>query len=449
MPRTQLDRRRYLELCLAGTATALAGCLGDGSDTANPAYADWIPATDNGVRYVGVDLAIADEDGDTTFLTPLVPRFTGGDGEQPSYRPDLSGVENPDDPLLALPVRTAVGPIAGAALALGVLGLGSLVDPEGDSPLDRLHSIDGTIVATGDVATASIDGRLRAGTPDDGGTVPFDAAGELAEFTLYDAVPDDEAVWVAVSDDALIVADTRDRAVAVVESVRGDRERLIGGSETFEWLADAAGSGHLVVGWYDATDVTEFHWEDVSEPVHGVFTSAQDVLASATFSPEDGSMTVDLAVETAGGGDRRDELEAALGSASGDSSVSIDGRRLSATGTYDGEAIELERVEKEGNEFEDLPEGEDLPAAVAESVPEEAFEFRYDEQDESVRVEVVEEVEADEIRIVAVDSGYEVSATTPSEGSWFSIILDPAGDEVVVVATVDGSSGIVAREQYP
>lgn len=441
----EVDRRRFLELGTAGTAAAFAGCLGSDS---LPAYTEWVPAADAGVVYAGVEMErVAADNGGQSFQLPFAfPDFGGGNQQQ--YEADLQGLEDPDDPLLALTTRTVGGLLAGAVIGIGRLGLGTLVDPDDpDDSVERVHAINGTAVVTGEIGAERVERRLESGGSDRPGDIRLEPVEETGGYRLYEAVPDGEQLWGAVGEGNVLAAQHRSELLGVIESHLGETDRAVESSGPFEWLADTAGEGYLTVGWSGADDITEFHFGDVTEPVHDVFTAEQHLLASVTFSPADSEMTVDLGMQAPAAGQRREQLASAFRGADDEFSSSRSGSELSVTATYDGDTVEFDAVDEDG--LEQLPEGEDLPAEVDAAVPDSAFEFSYNPDTESVRVEFVEEIDADTVRLQAIESGYELSTTTPSAGMWVEVQVEPTGDEVVAVVTVDGKSGIVAREQFP
>lgn len=442
----EVDRRRFLELGTAGTAAAFAGCLGNDS---LPGYTEWVPAADDGVVYAGVEMErLTADDGGQSFQFPFAfPDFGGGSQQQ--YEADFQGLEDPDDPLLALTTRTAGGLLAGAVIGIGRLGLGTLIDPDDpDDSVERVHAINGTGVVTGEIGAERVERRLESGGSDRPGDIRLEPVEETGGYRLYEAVPDGEQLWGAVGEGNVLAAQRRAELVRVIESYTGERDRAVETDGPFEWLADTAGDGYLTVGWSGADGITEFHFGDVTEPVHDVFTAEQHLLASVAFSPADSEMTVDLGMQAPAAGQRREQLASAFRGADGGFSSSLGEGELSVTATYDGDTIEFDAVDDEDG-LEQLPEGEDLPAEVEAAVPDNAFEFSYNPDTESVRVEFVEEIDVDEVRLQAVESGYELSTTTPSAGMWVAVQIDPTGDEVVAVVTVDGKSGVVAREQFP
>jgi hypothetical protein len=67
-----------------------------------------------------------------------------------------------------------------------------------------------------------------------------------------------------------------------------------------------------------------------------------------------------------------------------------------------------------------------------------------------VRVDISGDFGADELRIVAVESGHEGTAELSRIKS-ISLYSypNPDGDEIRVIVTVDGVSGIIATAEYP
>jgi hypothetical protein len=168
------------------------------------------------------------------------------------------------------------------------------------------------------------------------------------------------------------------------------------------------------------------------------------------FAPDENEMVAELALrddELDGSGS--DRLESELGTSSDDTSVTAGEGRFSATGTYTGDVFDIDfsQPSKTPVATEQVPSG-DPPQAVADAVPEDAFEFTY-ENERRVKVGITADLAVDEVTVRAVESDFESSTTTPQSGLYFYIYPDPEGDEIVVTATVDGETGVVARREHP
>jgi hypothetical protein len=83
-------------------------------------------------------------------------------------------------------------------------------------------------------------------------------------------------------------------------------------------------------------------------------------------------------------------------------------------------------------------------------VPEGAIEISEAPEAGQYRVEVTEPVQVDELVVRAVEADRESTLMNPSDFvGWITAFPDTDGDEIRVIATVDGVSGIVATESVP
>jgi hypothetical protein len=62
---------------------------------------------------------------------------------------------------------------------------------------------------------------------------------------------------------------------------------------------------------------------------------------------------------------------------------------------------------------------------------------------------VTEPVQVDELVVRAVEADRETTLMNPNNVDWITAFPDPDGDEIRVIVTVDGVSGIVATESVP
>ena len=449
------DRRRFLKLGTAAATTALAGCFG-GETTDPPTYTDWIPPADDRILVAYIDFRISEKAPEADQLLPLILPSRGEDGPT-DLVPDFSGLDSIGDPFLQWPLDVGSRLLAGAGIGFAAGGLGYLVDPDRPADMvDELFIANGVVVGTGDFDTDRADENLRAGTDDFLGEVSFEPAGEHGEFTLYEPTTDAMDGITAVSETAVVVADTRDEVRTAVDAWRGDTDRAVGDSGTFGWLIDTAGSGDFVAGWEGPVDPDAYTFGEREDPVaDGLLSDRKHVVASISFSPDDDEITADLAVEDAGlDGETWDRLESRLGTATDELSVSTDDDRLSASATYAADVLDVEFTEPEeqnddGGPDESTPTEGDLPSEVANAVPDGALRLSYEEDQRRVKVTFEKENDADEVTMRAVESEYEVSTSTPDPGTYFYVYVDPDGDEVVVTATVDGVTGELARREFP
>lgn len=443
-----LDRRQFLQATCASAAVGVAGCLAPGGNNF-PAYTDWIPEETGSQKFAYIDFDVTVEEQDDGAAFPLFyPAPLGETADSKRVRVAQGELENPDDPMLALPVETGGVLLLSAVLGLGVPGLGYLADPAAESGVNELMGVGGVILALGDIDVERAEEQLGESGPGEFARA-FEPAGELDEFTLYEPAEteaDDGPGVVAVSSSAAMLAESRAKVETMTDTANGDHGRAVEESQRFGRLADAVGDGDLIVGWQGPVDLDDLRFESSdAETVHDVFLSEDDVLSAVTFSPGDDEVAVDLAVHNDSLPGRADRFESVLGAAADDRSLSVDDDRITATGTY--EDVSFERVDPEGED--DGVEQEKLPEEVAGAVPEDAFTFEYDAQQEAVRVEIVETFEAEEVRVVSVNSDWEAAIDTARAGTWLNAYVDPEGDTVRVIVTVDGVSGVVATREVP
>ncbi|WP_336037327.1 hypothetical protein [Halobacterium yunchengense] len=448
---TRLDRRRFLKLGTASAASALGGCLhGDGGDGRDPTFADWLPADDGPLLAASLDLAVAEK---TSRIDPLLPLLLpSSDDNSPGVLPDLSALDDVDDPLLRFPLRTGGQVVAVSTLALAAAGLDYAVDPATPTTgVTQLFAVDGAIVGTGDLDVERADDALTSGTPGAFGDLQFERAGEIGDYAAYETTESNGDV-VALGETAVVAASTRERARTVVATHRGDHDRAVETDDTLGALSETAGSGDVVVGWRDQADISEFFWQSPDlDPASELLAGQDDLLASVTFTPSSDEVTAEFALQNADlneDGQRR--LEDTLGAAAVDASVSVTSDAVSATARYTENALDIEFVDQsEPATTANPPEGDDVPEAVADAVPEDAFEFTYNADEGVVRVDFVAEFDVDEVTVRAVEADSSTSTETPDGVTFLSVVVDSGGDEVVVTVTVDGQTGVVARHDVP
>jgi len=439
-----LTRRRLLALGGAAGA-ALAGCAGTATD--DP-YTDWLPARDTFVT-ASIDLTLSERRSHVDPYLPLVLPGEGGESGE-SLVPDLGRLDRIEDPLLRFPLQTGGRILGLSMLSLSVAGLGYLVDPERPARgVTELFLAGDVLVGTGDVDVARADQALRSGSPGPFGENLFTPVGETGSVAYYELSGTDVRAAVAVSEDAVLVGDTRARVEAVVAAKAGDGDRATDENATADWLFDTAGGGDVQVGWLGPVDLGRFAWDESADGVapDAVPTSAA-VFGSARFAPDDGTVTADFALE--GGGDAAPPaLAEQLGSATDGSSVTVRGDRVTASATYAGDAVDLDFVTAEPTPGTTVPRGTALPGPVAEAVPSGAFSFEHDPEAGSVRVNFEKSFAADRVLVRTLESGWESSTSTPGPTSYLTVYAASGGDTVEVVVTVDGESGVVASETVP
>jgi len=441
----ELTRRRLLEFGVGAAGLSLAGCLGEPRSDPNT---EWFPADATPFLMAYLDLTVTSQN---TGVDPVIPLFLPSDGGSDSteYVPDLPGAEELDDPLVRTPLAVGGQVIAGGALAIAASGLGRLVDPDRPTQgVTELYVTNDTTIGVGDIDVEAADESLRAGTDGILGEIKFTPTDDIGGYTLYEAGTEDGEI-LGLSSDAVVIADTESTVRTAIETRRGDHDRLAETDETAGWLFDTAGTGNLSVGWVDSVDLAEQFWGDQSMSESTELLAEHDhVLSTLSFAPEDGELTATLALEDSSlDDDHTDRIENRFGSAAGDTSLSIEENRLSLEGTYTDDVLDIGFAEPGAPEGTPVPSGEDVPEKVTEAVEDVTFAFEPRLDEGHVRVEFHGTVAADSVTIRARPSGGEISTSTPENMNFVNVQVASDDEEVVVIATVDDASGIVARTE--
>jgi hypothetical protein len=441
-----VNRRRFLGLGAAAAALALAGCAGTRSDAT---HAAWLPAGEEGVHTAYIDLTLSER---TSTIDPLLPLVVPpAEPDRAELVPDIPSFDRIDDPLIGFPLRTAGQIVGVSALSLAFAGLGDLVDLEDPTRgVTELFVANDAVVGTGDIDVASAEAALRSGTRGPVGENEFERVGEVGGYTYYEPAGDVSGS-VAVSESAVLAGDTRAGVQAVIDARNGDGSRAVEENAVFDWLFETAGGGDVAVGWVGTVDLDGFYWGDRGPTEQsGLVSEADSVAASVTFAPDRDEVTAEFALRQPGlSPSRVDRLERRLGTSSDETSLSAGEDRVSVTGTYAAGPLDIDFVEPQTTRTTTVPGGADVPRAVETAVPPDAFGFEYTAATDRVRVNFRREFGAAEVTVRARESGHETSTTTPVGVTYLTVGVDPAGDEVVVIVTVDGESGVVARTTVP
>ena len=471
-----LDRRQFLALGGAAAVATAAGCIERISEP--PEYTEWLATDDDGgllVAYVTFELD--DDDREFDPLSVIGPSVTG----DPGLIPDIEDDEI-DDPLVRLPLDIGGGTIGLFVTGLLPTGLLEPLDPENEaseSAMNELVVVNGTTIVGGTFDGDELDERLRE-NPDTFLEIGYESTDEIGEFTLYEptTVPDElsDAGLLALGEEYLVYDSDRDAIERCIETKSGDHDRATETSETVEWLVEETGDGHILVGQVGPMPVEEFDFQDVVADDPAFLPEAdEDVLAVVEFDPDGDELESRLAMANSDIDTETEEyLESELGAAATDSTVEIDDDRVSVRGTYDEDAIDIEFIDPDEDE-EELP-----PEDVEAAVPEGALAFDYESPDAddptglgTAWVELLEEIEADALRVEATESGATNELThhgngigadidssddiDPSEGESdtlgpdvsLAVQAEPSGDELIVSVIIDDAVGEVTRETVP
>ncbi|WP_248516744.1 hypothetical protein [Salinarchaeum laminariae] len=447
---TSFDRRSFLRLGAALSAAGVAGCLEGEEDREDAPFQKWVPAESETIVAAHVDLGVAEGSADETEILPLILP-SGGDGEPVEYAPQIEGLTEIDDPLLTVPLALG-GRIMAATIGFYAAGLGYLVDPEQsvDGPSDLFY-VNGVVGVTGDLDIDRATEQLRSGT--DGAVFQdtFERTGEHGGFELFEPVSDRNESVVAIESAGALMATTRAELLPVIDVVSGDAARAVETRDRFEWLVDTVGDGHFSVGWVDDPDLERFIWGNADEQLPIEFVTAHDAMfTSLTFDMDDGTNTARLAAQGISTDAARDRIEARLGAASDDLDVSFEDDRVSATGTYGSDALDVEFSKRgDGDDGEAVDPEVDPPQAVSDAVPADAFRFEHVPSENLVEVHVETSFEADELTVRTTESGSARSVSPVESVRYLTVYLDPDGDQVVVSVTVGDESGVVAVREFP
>lgn len=338
-PEPCLTRRGFLAGSLAATVTAITGCTSAPSDDAEPST-DWVPASTDGTVAAYLDFTLS---ADASHINPVLPLIVPSDdrqGDGTGLELPLSNVDKIQDPLLEFPLETGGSVIGGGALSLALIGLGKLVDPARPTEdVTELVVTDDATVGLGDIDTDGVDETLRTG-PD---RSQFDVVGERDDYTLYGSGTEIDA-FVAVDDTAVVVADTRRQASAVLDARHGDRNNVTAVNDTFASLLETTDAGDVRIGWQPPIELGQHTvGPDGADPASSLVKTDDVVASSVTFQPNDDEVTADFALEAA---DKvvSTTFKDRLGGASTERSLSLDDRRVTASATYAASTIGLEFV---------------------------------------------------------------------------------------------------------
>lgn len=448
---TPLDRRGFLRLGALLSAAGVAGCLNDnGADEDSP-YHEWVPADPETIVAAHIDIGVAKSSTEETEILPLI--LPSSDDADPSeYAPQIDGLEDLDDPLLTVPLAMG-GRIMAATIGFYAAGLGYLVDPEQptNGPTDLFY-VNGVVGVAGDLDIDRAKEQLNSGSEGVIFDDPFEKTSERSGFELFEPTTDNYESVVGIGSSGAIMANTRAELEPVIDVISGDADRAVEVRDRFEWLVDTVGDGHFSVGWVGDPDLEQFIWGNADEQLPVDFVNSHDAMfTSLTFQIDENENTARLAAQGISSDDvARDRLESRLGTASDDLDVSFEEDRVSATGTYGSDALDIEFRERgeSGDDGEELDPEEDPPPAVADAVPEDAFRFERIESENRVDVHVEKSFEADELTVTATESEWESSISPVEKVNYLTVYLDPEGDTVIVSVTVGDETGVVAVREF-
>ncbi|ELY49306.1 hypothetical protein C493_20586 [Natronolimnohabitans innermongolicus JCM 12255] len=375
-----LERRNLLRLtgaaAVASTA-GLAGCLG-GSDDENGSgddptssqsapYRNWLASTDDDAVFVAhLDWSGLEalENGDSESVI-------GGedaDDEDQDLDDGETPLEDEEDLLLAAPL---MGTFFVAVGTLGLLGTGleELLDSEDDTggeddstaddadgdpadfetTVDDVFWVNDAYVITGDVETDEIH-EILTEDPDDefGMKTVYEPTDEIGGFDIYEPVEDDSAFTstedaIAVGEDAIALSmgsegEPTDDLRGPLEAYSGDGDRAVDEHDDLSWLLETAGSGHVAFGAFGDLE-NEEDLEIGDDEDHDELAGATGFFGSMSVESESESSLAFAAVFDELDDDQEAELSAELGTSTTDADLEFDADRVSATATWDENAL--------------------------------------------------------------------------------------------------------------
>lgn len=237
-----INRRTALKLGGAATVAAVAGCSnplssgGDGSGAGS--YSQYLAAQDNQVFFAYADFQALEE-------LDQGNQDGGSGGQMP----------NLEDPMLA--PATGVFLIAfSAGFQLGALGLGGLLQTDGESELsssgEEVLIANSALVVAGEMDTDEINSTLTESS-DQSFKTQYEQTGETGGYSIYEpaesSASGSNASVVAVNDSELISAQSQSNIEVVIDAIDGSG-RAADEFDEFNWLLDNGGNGVLALGGY-------------------------------------------------------------------------------------------------------------------------------------------------------------------------------------------------------
>ena len=341
-----IRRRNVLKLVGTGVAVSTAGCLDDvgfGSDDSldwgdgdYPAYESWLPAVDGQLVVSSLEWAALSD----------FEAYEEGDRETPPSSEDAdetNALVEAENPILSV---TATGALNTAFMvqgaSFGTAGLTSIVDESGDdlaqsdleTTLEDALLVGDTLILRGEVDTAEVDAELT--DPTYQYNPEFDPVDDHGEFAVYEHPhPSGEsAEVVAVGPDAIVYSGNRNDPHGNVTRVLTAREdgddRATEENERFGWLLEQAGDGEVVFAASDGPDAD------------GKLGDAEAFASSLTFDADGGATGAFAAVFDEESDDPESELEDEFAESAADISLEVEGRRITASATWDDLEAALE-----------------------------------------------------------------------------------------------------------
>lgn len=274
------DRRTALKLGGAATVAAVAGCsnpLGGGGSSGGGAYSEYLAVQDNQVFFAYADFQALEELDQNS-------QDDGGSSEMP----------NLEEPMLA-PASALFLIAFSAGFQLGALGLGGLIQTDGESDLEssgeEIIIANSALVVTGEMDTDEVDTTLTS-SGDNSFKTQYEQSGETGGYTLYEpaesSASGSSGSVVAFDGRTLLSAQSESAIQAVIDAIGGSG-RAVDEFDEFNWLLDNGGSGVIAIGGY-GPDGYSAPGSDSGSGGSGSDTGLDFVSDSGGFA---GSMTFD------------------------------------------------------------------------------------------------------------------------------------------------------------
>ena len=289
-----------------------------------PAYERWLTIDDGSLEFTYVDWRALRAE-----VEAELEEEAANDVEVPP--------EYDADPMIALPSNALLSTYLFVGLGLAPYGLGRLLEPEEfETTVEELIRANETFVASGSIARDELDERLTS-EPEAGFVRRMERTDEIDGYDVYEPVEPDDDTAIAVGDDAIAVAiddgddaadDPLSRLQRTVGGATDDVERAAEESDTFAWLVESAGDGHVAVGRYGDPPNGEHEFEGL-EDADGFVTSLT-VVDEETLSGSFAAIIDDPDEEA---------LEGLLGASADEQSVAVDDDRVVASAQWREEVI--------------------------------------------------------------------------------------------------------------
>lgn len=340
-----IDRRTMLRVGGAATVAAVAGCSdlpgGNDSSSGSEQYSQYLGVRDNQVFFAYADFEALEELDTGT-------QDSGGEDGSGGSDSDLGF----DEPMLA-PAGGLFLIAFSAGFQLASLGLGGLIQVEGESDLDsqgnQILLANETLVIIGEMDTGEIDERLTSSSDENLLATEYEQTEEADGYTFYEpaelSASGSEGSVVAVSGSELLSAGSREAIDSVISAKNGDG-RAADEFEEFQWLLDNGGDGLIALGGYGPEgfdgfgDESDSSGDDSSGSELDIVENSGGFVGSISLDGESANSVLAASSDQISK-DQQSQIESEFQSERADVSIDFQGDgRLVAEATYSREVIE-------------------------------------------------------------------------------------------------------------